>query len=129
MKEKLSSITENLDQAIKRIYVDMTALVQEQMASMKQDLLQAAEGRENKLISKHLTAMTSDDSPYTTHAQLQTVMTSIEAIVQKVTPSPNLPPSPLRLRKRNKQEESNDYMETEIFTGDEKPPDDLPNRQ
>jgi hypothetical protein len=129
MKEKLSSITENLDQAIKRISVDMTALVQEHMASMKQDLLQAAEARENKLISKLLTAMTSDDSPYATHAQLQTVMTSIEAIVQKVSPSPNLPPSPLRLRKRNKQAESNDDMETEIFTGDEKPPDDIPNRQ
>jgi Holliday junction resolvasome RuvABC endonuclease subunit len=64
MKEKLSSITENLDQAIQRISVDMTALVQEHMASMKQDLLHAAEARENQLISKLLTAMTSDDSPY-----------------------------------------------------------------
>jgi hypothetical protein len=129
MQEKLSSITEKLDQAIHRISKDMTALVHANMASMKSDLIHAAEARENELISKLLQAMTSEDSPYATHAQLQTVMTSTESIVQKVTPSPNQPPS--SVRKRNKQDSSGD-METEILTGDEKPPDDLkmtPNRQ
>jgi hypothetical protein len=130
MKEKFSWITKKLDQAMHRISVDMTALVHENMASMKKDLIQAAEARENELISKLLQAMTSKDSPYATHAQLQTVRTGIEAIVQKVTPSPNQPPSPVR--KRNKQDSSDDSMETEVPTGDEKPPDDskmLPNRQ
>jgi hypothetical protein len=107
----------------------MTALVHANMASMKNDLIQAAEARGHELISKLLQAMTSEDSPYATHAQLQTVMTSIEAIAQKVSPSPTLPPSPVR--KRNNQD-SSDNMETEILNGDEKPPDDLrrsPNRQ
>jgi uncharacterized protein (DUF2342 family) len=92
MKEKLSSITEKLDQAIQHISVDMTTLVHERMESTKKDLIHAAEARENQLISKLLKAMTSEDSPYVTHAQLQSVMTSIEAIVQKVIPSLNLPP-------------------------------------
>jgi hypothetical protein len=86
MKEKISSITEKLDQAIQRISIDMTTLVHEHMASMQNNLIHAAEARENQLISKLLKAMTSDDSPYATHTQLQCVMASIEAIVQKVTP-------------------------------------------
>jgi hypothetical protein len=65
--------------------------------------------------------MTSDDSPYATHAQLQTVMASIDVIVQKVAPNPKPPKSPNR--KRSKQE-SYDDMETDILSGDEKLPDD-----
>jgi hypothetical protein len=97
------------------------SLMHKHMASMKNDLIHAAETRENQLISKLLKALTSDDSPYATHTQLQTVMASMEAIVQKVKPTPSLPPSPVR--KRNKQGYSGD-METEIPSGDEKPPDD-----
>jgi hypothetical protein len=42
MKEKLSSITEKLDQAIQRISVDMTTLVHKHMASsMKNDFIHA----------------------------------------------------------------------------------------
>jgi uncharacterized protein len=48
---KLYSITESLDQAIKRISDDMTTLVYEQMATKKNELIQAAEARENQLIS------------------------------------------------------------------------------
>jgi hypothetical protein len=65
MQEKLSSITEKLDHVIHRISKDMTALVHTNMASMKNDLIQATEARERKLISKLLQAMTSEDSPYT----------------------------------------------------------------
>jgi hypothetical protein len=66
-----------------RISVDMTNLVHEQMATMKNELIQSAEARENQPISKLLLlkAMASDDSPYASHAQLQTVMASIDVIV------------------------------------------------
>jgi hypothetical protein len=88
MTAKLSSITEHLDQAIKQISVDMTALVHANMEIMKKEMQQAAESRENQLISKLLKAMTSDDSPYATHAQLQSVVSSIEAIVKNASPIP-----------------------------------------
>jgi hypothetical protein len=97
---------------------------------MKKEMQQAAESRENQLISKLLKAMTSDDSPYATHAQLQSVVSSIEAIVKHASPIPKGPPTPPRIHKRSKhQQDSNEQMETEIHAGDEKPPDELPNRQ
>jgi hypothetical protein len=100
------------------IFDDMTTLVHEQMATMQNELIQATEARENQLISKLLKALTSYDSPYATHAQLQTIMASIDVNAKKWHPIPNLQNHQI------KNEANNDDMEIDIPNGDEKPPDD-----